>query len=110
MKNMLILIVLSVSISAPAAFAGEVRMKVGQTKHITAYRGGTCNAGAPTWQRVKNMIPKSSLVEYSDGGLSSRVSDQCKKRVPTRAVNGKAVKPGKQSMRYQSGPVTIIVE
>ena len=95
---------------ATAASAKTVEFKVGQTKHITAYRGDNCSAGAPSFAQVMRRIPKSDLVTYSDGGLSSRVSDQCGKRVPTRAVNGKAVKKGKETKRYQSGTVTIVVK
>ena len=90
--------------------AKTLELKVGQTKHITAYRGESCDAGAPSWAYVARRIPKSSLVTYSDGGISSRVSNQCKKRVPTRAVNATAVKPGKETKRYQSGSVTIQVK
>ncbi len=100
---------LVVSVSTPA-LSNTVEMRVGQTKHITAYRADKCGAGAPTFNQIKSRLPRSSIVEYSDGGTSSRVSDQCKTRVPTRAVNGKAVKTGKETRRYQSGSVTIVVK
>ncbi|MBX9463699.1 MAG: hypothetical protein KL840_12225 [Aquamicrobium sp.] len=85
-------------------------LAVGQTAHITAYRGDGCNAPAPSFEAVMRRIPKSELVRYSDGGLSSRVSDQCKKRVPTRAVNGTGIKAGSEVKRYQSGTVAIVVK
>jgi hypothetical protein len=92
------------------AHAKTVELKVGQTKHITAYRGFKCGSRAPTFGDLMKRIPKSKLVTYSDGGPSSRVSDQCKRRVPTRAINGTAVKAGKETKRYQSGTVTIVVK
>lgn len=92
-----------------AAHAKTVEMKIGQTKHITAYRANGCGAPPPSFEQVMKRIPKSKLVTYSDGGLSSRVSNQCKRSVPTRAVNGTAVQAGKETKRYQSGAVTIVV-
>lgn len=92
------------------ALAKTVEFKVGQTRHITAYRADSCGAQPPSFAQVMKRIPKSNLVTYSDGGLSSRMSNDCRKRVPTRAVNGTAVKTGKETKRYQSGPVTLVVK
>ena len=58
---------------------------------------------------MQRWLPRSGVVSYSDGGLSSRVSDQCRRRVPTRAVNATGVKPGEEVKRYQSGTVRIVV-
>ena len=85
-------------------------LAVGETRHITAYRGDGCSAPAPSFDTVMRRIPKSELVRYSDGGLSSRVSNDCKKRVPTRAVNGTGLKAGSEVKRYQSGTVAVIVK
>lgn len=95
---------------AVAAHAKTVEMQVGQTKHITAYRGFKCGSPPPTFQELSRRIPRSKLVTYSDGGLSSRISKDCKRRVPTRAINGTAVKTGKETKRYQSGMVTLVVK
>lgn len=92
-----------------AAHAKTVEFSVGQTKHVTAYRGFKCGSPPPTFQELRRRIPRSRLVTYSDGGLSSRVSKDCKRRVPTRAINGTAVKTGKETKRYQSGTVTLVV-
>lgn len=91
------------------SYANTVEFRMGQTKHITAYRGFRCGSPAPAFGDVMKRIPKSKLVKYSDGGLSSRVSKQCKTRVPTRAINGTAIKSGKETKRYQSGTVTLVV-
>jgi hypothetical protein len=85
-------------------------LRVGQTRHITAYRGDGCGAPAPSFAAIEARLPRSQLIRYSDGGLSSRVSDQCKTRVPTRAVNGTGVKAGSEVKRYQSGTVAIVVK
>ena len=85
-------------------------LAVGQTAHITAYRSDGCGAPAPTFDRIKGRLPRSEIVRYSDGGLSSRVSDQCKTRVPTRAVNGTGIKAGSEVKRFQSGTVAIVVK
>ena len=85
-------------------------LAVGETRHITAYRGDGCSAPAPSFDTVMKRIPKSELVRYSDGGLSSRVSDQCKTRVPTRAVNGTGIKACAEVKNYQSGTVASIVK
>lgn len=84
-------------------------LAVGETKHITGYRAESCSAPAPSFASIERRLPRSELVTYSDGGLSSRVSDQCRKRVPTRAVNATAIKAGSEVKRYQSGTVAINV-
>ena len=84
-------------------------IKVGQTGHITAYRGDGCNAPAPSFAAIQNRLPPSSIVRYSDGGPSSRESRDCGKRVPTRAVNGTGIKAGSEVHRFQSGTVAIVV-
>ena len=87
-----------------------VELGIGQTRHLTAYRGNSCTAPAPSYANIVNRLPKSSIVAYSDGGPSSRVSKDCKMRVPTRAVNATGVKPGSEVIRYQSGTVAIVVK
>jgi hypothetical protein len=87
-----------------------VEMRVGETRHITAYRSGSCGTAPPSFATIEGRLPKSSVVKYSDGGLSSRVSKDCGKRVPTRAVNGTAIAPGTEGHRYQSGSVAIVVK
>lgn len=84
-------------------------LSVGQTRHITAYRGNSCNAPAPTFAEIQRRLPSSNIVRYSDGGLSSRESRDCGKRVPTRAVNGTGIAAGQEVKRYQSGTVAIVV-
>ena len=85
-------------------------LRVGQTGHITAYRADGCNAPAPSFAAIAGRLPSSAIVRYSDGGTSSRVSDQCKKRVPTRVVNGTGIKAGSEVKRFQSGTVAIVVK
>lgn len=105
----LILMPLAGCVSAGGAdVTREVR--VGQTAHITAYRGNGCNTPAPSFAQIQNRLPRSEIVRYSDGGPSSRVSRDCGKSVPTRAVNGTGVKPGQEVHRYQSGTVAIVVK
>lgn len=86
-----------------------VTMKVGQTGHLTAYRSDSCGAAAPSWASVERKLPRSSIISYSDGGLRSRNSKQCGKRVPTRAVDATGIKPGKEINRYQD-TIQIVVE
>lgn len=85
-------------------------LRVGQTAHITAYRADGCGAPAPSFASIQGRLPSSEIVRYSDGGLSSRVSNQCKARVPTRAVNGTGIKAGTEVKRFQSGTVAIVVK
>ena len=84
-------------------------LRVGETRHITAYRGNGCNAGAPSFADIKGRLPSSSIVRFSDGGLSSRVSKDCGRRVPTRAVNGTGIAAGEEGHNFQSGSVAIVV-
>lgn len=86
-----------------------VELRVGETRHLTAYRGNSCSAAAPSFAAIQNRLPKSSIVSYSDAGLSSRVSRDCGKRVPTRAVNATGVTPGSEGHAYQSESVAIVV-
>lgn len=83
---------------------------VGQTGHVTAYRGDGCRAPAPSFASIQGRLPRSEIVRYSDGGPSSRVSNDCGKRVPTRAVNGTGIKAGQEVHRFQSGTVAIVVK
>jgi hypothetical protein len=86
-----------------------VEMRVGETRHITAYRSGACGTPPPSFAAIEGRLPKSSIVKYSDGGLSSRISKDCGRRVPTRAVNGTGIAPGTEGHMYQSGSVAIVV-
>ncbi|WP_230980496.1 hypothetical protein [Oryzicola mucosus] len=86
-----------------------VELSVGETKHLTAYRADGCGAPPPSFAAVSGRMPRSQIVSYSDGGLSSRMSDQCKKNVPTRAVNATGIKSGSEVKRFQSGVVAIVV-
>lgn len=87
-----------------------VELQVGQTRHLTAYRANACGARPPSFEAIKNRLPKSSLVTYSDGGLSSRVSNACRVRVPTRAVNATAIASGTEGHVFQSGSIAIVVK
>lgn len=100
---------LSGYVSVAAAQQVTRELKVGETRHITAYRGNSCNAPAPSFAQIAGKLPRSKIVKYSDGGTSSRVSDQCGKRVPTRAVNGTGIKKGTETHRYQN-TVRIVVK
>jgi hypothetical protein len=84
-------------------------LKVGQKAHITAYRGNNCSAPAPSFSQIVGRLPKSNIVKYSDGGTSSRNSNECGKRVPTRAVDGTGIKKGTETHRYQN-TVKIVVK
>ena len=86
-----------------------VRMSVGETRRVDAYRGRTCSSPAPSWESIQRILPRSSLVTYSDGGLATRNSRSCGKVVPTRAVNGTAIARGVELNQY-SDPVAIIVD
>jgi hypothetical protein len=85
-------------------------LAVGQTGHITAYRGNGCSAPAPSFASIQGRLPRSAIVRYSDGGPSSRVSKDCGRRVPTRAVDGTGIKAGQEVHRFQSGTVAIVVK
>lgn len=104
----LLLVPLAGCVSAGSADVTR-ELKVGQTAHITAYRGNSCSAPAPSFAEIAGRLPRSEIVRYSDGGLSSRVSNQCGTRVPTRAVNGTGIKAGSEVHRFQSGTVAIVV-
>lgn len=86
-----------------------VELSIGQTRHLTAYRADSCGGTPPSFASLAGRLPKSSIVSYSDGGLSSRVSKDCKGRVPTRAVNATGIAPGSEVKRFQSGVVAIVV-
>ena len=86
-----------------------VELSVGQTRHLTAYRADSCGGTPPSFASLVGRLPKSAIVSYSDGGLSSRVSKDCKGRVPTRAVNATGIAPGSEVKRFQSGVVAIVV-
>lgn len=87
-----------------------VELSVGQTRHLTAYRADSCGGTPPSFASIVNRLPKSAIVNYSDGGPSSRESKDCGRRVATRAVNATGVAPGSEVKRYQSGVVAIVVK
>jgi hypothetical protein len=93
----------------PGSASKTVELRVGQTHHLTAYRGNSCSAPAPSYEAIVARLPKISVAKYSDGGLSSRVSKDCRKRVPTRAVNVTGVSAGTEAKQYQSESVAIVV-
>lgn len=99
-------------LAAGCVTAGGERREfaVGKTRHLTAYRADSCGAPPPSFAEVATRIPRSEILRYSDGGLSSRVSNDCGGRVPTRAVNGTGIKPGTETTRYQSGTITVVVK
>ncbi|TYR29663.1 hypothetical protein FY036_22725 [Mesorhizobium microcysteis] len=106
---LLLLVPLAGCVSAGSADVTR-ELSVGQTGHITAYRADRCGAEPPSFAALAPRLPRSELVTYSDGGLSSRVSNECGTRVPTRAVNGTGVKAGSEVKRFQSGTVAIVVK
>lgn len=85
-----------------------VELRVGQTKHIDAYRASSCGAPAPSFADIQGRLPSSKIVQFSDGGISSRMSNSCKRRVPTRAINGTGVAVGEEVKRFDN-TVAIIV-
>lgn len=106
---LLFLVPLAGCVSAGSADVTR-ELAVGETRHITAYRADGCGAPPPSFAAIAGKLPRSEIIRYSDGGISSRVSNQCKTRVPTRAVNGTGIKAGSEVKRYQSGTVAIVVK
>ena len=86
-----------------------LRLAVGETDHLDAFRGRSCSDPAPSWQQVQRWLPESSIVTYSDGGESTRDSISCGQVVPTRAVNATGVRPGTEINQY-TDRIAIIVE
>lgn len=93
----------------PGSANKTVELRVGQTRHLTAYRANSCSSPAPSYESVVARLPKITVAKYSDGGLSSRVSINCKRRVPTRAINVTGVAAGTEAKQYQSESVAIVV-
>lgn len=85
-----------------------VELRVGQTKHLDAYRASSCGAPAPTFAQIQSRLPSSNIVQFSDGGVSSRMSDSCKRRVPTRAINGTGIAVGQEVKKFDN-TVAIVV-
>lgn len=103
-------VVLALSGCVSAGSADKtVQLSVGQTTHLTAYRAESCGATPLSFAALEGKLPKSKIVTYSDGGLSSRQSKQCGRRVATRAVNVTGVAAGSEVHRYQD-VVAIIVK
>lgn len=109
-KHFIVLAGLFLTGCVTAQNADAVReLRVGETRHITAYRADGCGASPPSFAQIAGRLPKSTIVRYSDGGLASRVSKNCGKSVSTRAVNGTGIAVGEEGHTYQSGTVAIIV-
>ncbi|AQS64914.1 hypothetical protein AGRHK599_LOCUS3211 [Rhizobium rhizogenes] len=101
--------VLALSGCVSAGVDKTVELSVGQTRHLTAYRAENCGAAPLSFAAVAGKLPKSRIVSYSDGGLSSRQSKQCGRRVPTRAVNATGIAKGTETNRYQD-VISIVVK
>jgi hypothetical protein len=85
-----------------------LELAVGETRRLDAYRGETCDSGAPSWENVQARLPASAIIAYSDGGLSSRDSNACRKNVPTRAVDATGLRPGQEVHQF-SDRIAIVV-
>ncbi|MBA4777702.1 MULTISPECIES: hypothetical protein [Agrobacterium] len=86
-----------------------VELSVGQTRHLTAYRADSCGATPLSFAALAPKLPKSKIISYSDGGISSRLSKQCGRNVPTRAVNATGIAKGTETHRYQD-VISIVVK
>lgn len=94
-------------VSASSA-SKTVEMRVGQTTRIDAYRAKACGAPAPSFAELQGRLPNSRIVQFSDGGVSSRMSDSCRRRVATRVVNGTGIAAGQEAHRFDN-TVAIVV-
>lgn len=99
------------STSAPRIPSGAERLSlaVGQTAHLDAYRADSCGGAAPSWASVQARLPASSIVTYSDGGISSRDSRSCGTSVATRAVNATGIAAGTEVHTY-SDTIAVTVQ
>ncbi len=98
--------------TATAALAEleAVGIRIGKTQHLTAYRVRSCADPAPAFADVVKLLPKTRSVTSTDGGLRSRMSRQCVREAPTRAVNGTGCtrEPGRK--KNQSDDLRVVVK
>ena len=88
-------------------YQSKVFLEVGQSALIHAARG-ECGQQAPDWGKVAPLLPKSSTGKFSDGGLSTRKSQQCDGITPARVIRFTATTLGSEQIELEGD--TIYVE
>jgi len=91
-----------------------VAVAVSQTAPIYAKRADTCGNPAPTFDEIKNRLPRTALGTLSDAGIVQRMSGACQpnKRavwVQARGINFTAAKPGSAILRFFGDSVSLSV-
>ncbi|NGM46907.1 hypothetical protein G5B31_15325 [Rhodobacter sp. SGA-6-6] len=95
--------------AGPAPADNVLELRVGETRHMTVYIADNCKGKPPAWVNVKRKLPKSKIVTFSDGDLGPRRSDRCGGEVVGREIDATGMKPGKETLKVQSGKLTVIV-
>ncbi|KEP69182.1 hypothetical protein FGG78_00885 [Thioclava sp. BHET1] len=92
------------------AAAGTVeKLKLGETKVLANYIGGDCNAPAPSFQAIKDYLPDSKLVTYSDGGVGPFESKRCGGTIEGRQVLATGVEAGTEIRTFQASRIGVKV-
>jgi len=91
-----------------------VSVAVGQTAPIYAKRADTCGNPAPTFDEIRNRLPRTALGTFSDAGVVQRMSGSCTpdKRavwVEARGIAFTAAKPGSEILRFFGDSVSLSV-
>jgi len=107
-------VVMLVCASSPSSaltisYKQTVTLKVGEKTIVHGARGA-CGEPPPEWSDVAAHLPKVELGVFSDGGVGTRMSNQCKGETPARAVVFTAQKVGMVKVRLFGDLITITVK
>ena len=72
-------------------------VSVGDTTILKGVRHKNCRS-VPTWDQIKDRLPRTRLGEFFDAGVGKTFSKRCGRReVPARAVGFRAFTTGKET-------------
>jgi len=110
-----VLSILCVGSSLPALaqdfpYNRNASLQVGQSIVLKGVRSADCSlTEAPSWKRVSSQLPQTKLGRFSDGGVGTVNSNQCKGRVAARAVRFTATHAGQEQFTILEDSFTIAV-
>lgn len=81
-------------------FKPDVRMRVGDSRPIYAYRGD-CGILPPAWGVIASELPDPKLGTLTDGGLAQKNSKFCKGLTPAQAIVFTARQAGVEEFEIQ---------
>ena len=88
----------------------SVKLEVGQSVVLKGVRSRDCGKIPEPWVPIRDLLPKSKLGSFSDGGVGTVKSRHCGKIVAARGIKFTAKTPGKERLIIFKDSVRITVK